>query len=300
MKASEFAELLLLGAIWGASFMLMKEAVPAFGVFALVELRALGATLCLLPLVFLKRQGADLIKYWPQLLFVGVVNTAVPFCLFNYALLHLDAGLAAILNATAPMFGVLIAYLYLKESITWLGILGIAMGFAGVVLISLEQVSAGSVSFLQAVLPVLAALAATLCYGISASYLKKYLSGAKPFAVAAGSQIFTAIVLAPIALYHLPVAPPSANAWLSALILAFLCTGLAYVMYFDLIAKIGASRAITVGYLVPLFGIFWGFVILDEILSLAAVMGGAFIIVGVMLATNSFAVLKRVIRQRDA
>ncbi|MFC4698558.1 DMT family transporter [Glaciecola siphonariae] len=294
MKTSDFAELLLLGAIWGASFMLMKEAVPAFGVFALVEIRALGATLCLLPLVLLKKQGGDLIRYWPKLFVVGLVNTAIPFCLFNYSLLHLNAGLGAILNATAPMFGVLVAYLYLRESIGWLGIGGIGLGFAGVVVITVGQTHVQG-DGLASALPVLAALAATLCYGIAASYLKRHLSQAKPFAIAAGSQIFTAIILAPFALYHLPEVMPSSSAWISGLTLAFLCTGLAYVMYFDLIAKIGASRSMTVGYLVPLFGIFWGVVILDEVLSLSSIFGGSMILLGVMMATNAWAIFKRLL-----
>jgi drug/metabolite transporter (DMT)-like permease len=293
LKASEFAELLLLGAIWGASFMLMKEAVPAFGVFALVELRALAATLCLMPLVLLKRQGGELLEYWPKLLLVGVVNTAVPFCLFNYALLHLDAGLAAILNAMAPMFGVLIAYLYLKESIGWKGVLGIGFGFVGVVIISLEQKLTGDEDALATLLPIFAALAATLCYGMTASYLRKHLASAKPFVLAAGSQMFAAVVLLPFALMNLPETMPSQSAWIKALTLAFLCTGIAYVMYFDLIAKIGASRAMTVGYLVPLFGIFWGVVILDEVLSLQSIVGGSLILLGVMMATNAWSILKR-------
>jgi drug/metabolite transporter (DMT)-like permease len=296
LKTSDFAELLLLGAIWGASFMLMKEAVPAFGIFALVELRALAATLCLMPLVFYKGQGGDLIKHWPKLLFVGVINTAIPFCLFNYALLHLDAGLGAILNATAPMFGVVIAYLYLKESIGWKGLFGIGLGFAGVVMISLEQKAGSQARAITSLLPIFAALGATFCYGITASYLKKHLADARPFAVAAGSQMFTAIVLLPFALMNLPDTMPTLSAWMSGLILAFLCTGLAYVMYFDLISKIGASRAITVGYLVPLFGIFWGVVILDEVLSLQSILGGSLILLGVMMATNALSIVKKLLK----
>lgn len=299
MKASDFAELLLLGAIWGASFMLMKEAVPAFGVFALVELRALGATICLLPLVLFKRQGGDLIRYWPKLLLVGVFNTAIPFCLFNYALLHLDAGLAAILNATAPMFGVLIAYLYLREAIGWVGILGVALGFAGVVLISIGQTNMQTQG-VASLLPVMAAMVATFCYGFVASYLKRYLSEAKPFAIAAGSQIFAAIALAPLAIYHFPETMPSISAWASGLTLAFVCTGIAYVMYFDLISKIGASRSMTVGYLVPLFGIFWGVVVLDEVLSLLSVLGGSLILLGVMMATNAWAVFRRILAAKKS
>jgi drug/metabolite transporter (DMT)-like permease len=109
LRFQDFAELIFLGGIWGASFMLIKSAAPEFGIFALVEIRALGAMLMLIPLVFFKRQQKDLFKYWPQLLVVGALNTAIPFCLFNYSLLQIEAGLAAILNGTAPMFGILVA-----------------------------------------------------------------------------------------------------------------------------------------------------------------------------------------------
>ena len=289
MRAQDFAELLFLGGIWGASFILIKWAAPELGVFALVEIRALGATLMLIPFVYMKRQQNDLFQYWPQLLVVGLLNTAVPFCLFNYSLLHIEAGLAAILNGTAPMFGVLVAYLYVKETITWWGLVGILLGFAGVVLISYDQSTAADASLL----PVLAILLATLCYGIAASYLKAKLSHVKPFAIAGGSQLFAALVLLPFALLNLPSAMPSAQAMSSALVLAFVCTGLAYVLYFDLIAKIGASKALTVGYLVPLFGVLWGYIILDESLSTKALFGGGLVLLGVMLATNILVKLKR-------
>ncbi len=285
MKAIEFAELILLGAIWGASFLLMKWAVPEIGVFALVEFRAVAATIMLLPIVYLKKQQGDLYQYWPHLLFVGVLNTAIPFCLFNYALVHIEAGLAAILNGTAPMFGVIVAYLYLKESIGKLGLLGVLFGFFGVVLISYEQSTGQEAS----IVPVICILIATLCYGITASYLKKHLGHVKPFAIAAGSQFFCSLILLPLALIYFPSQIPTIKAGVSALILGFISTGLAYILYFDLIAKVGASKAITVGYLVPLFGILWGYAVLNETLSAMQLSGGGFIIIGVMLATNVFA-----------
>lgn len=291
MKTQDSAELLLLGAIWGASFMLMKEAVPAFGVFALVEFRAIGATLCLLPLVFLKRQQSDLVKHWKKLFVVGLLNTAIPFSLFNYAMYYLDAGLAAILNATAPMFGVVVAWLYLKEKIGYWGMLGVLLGFVGVVIISIDPSTSHKASFLSSLLPILAALAAAICYALSASYLKRHLSNAKPFAVAAGSQIASILLLFPLAITHLPTAMPSSDAWIAAVILAVFCTGLAYVMYFDLIDKIGPSKAITVGYLLPFFGIMWGVTVLDETLTLKQIIGSACVIVGVLLATNAMKVL---------
>lgn len=289
MRIQDFAKLLFLGAIWGSSFMLIKWAAPEFGIFALVEVRAFGASMLLIPFVFFKRQQHDLLKYWPQLLVVGLLNTAIPFCLFNYSLLHIEAGLAAILNGTAPMFGMLVAYLFLKETIGWLGLVGVLLGFAGVVLISYAQAINANAS----VIPVLAILLATLCYGIAASYLKHSLSHVKPFAIAAGSQFFAALVLLPLALTNMPEAMPSSKALVSAVVLAFVCTGLAYVLYFDLIAKIGASRALTVGYLVPLFGVLWGYIILNESLTVRELAGGALVIIGVMLATNIFARFKR-------
>jgi drug/metabolite transporter (DMT)-like permease len=289
LKAQDFAKLLILGAIWGASFMLIKWSAPEIGIFALVEIRALGATLLLIPFVFIKRQQRDLFQYWPQLLIVGLLNTAIPFCLFNYSLLHIEAGLAAILNGTVPMFGVVVAYFYVKETIGWWGLVGVLLGFAGVVLISYEQTTGAEAGLV----PVLAILLATLCYGIVASYLKIKLSHVKPFAIAGGSQFFASLVLLPLALLNLPEAMPSSRAISSALVLAFVCTGLAYVLYFDLIAKIGASRAITVGYLVPLFGVLWGYIILNESLSTTELAGGGLVLLGVMLATNILARFKR-------
>ncbi|MEM0912328.1 MAG: EamA family transporter [Pseudomonadota bacterium] len=289
MKAKDFAELLLLGAIWGASFMLMKEAVPAFGVFALVEFRAIGATLCLLPLVFLKKQQVDLIKHWKGLFVVGLLNTAIPFSLFNYAMYYLDAGLAAILNATAPMFGVIVAWLYLKEKIGYWGVIGILLGFVGVVIISVDPSSSSKASLL----PILAALGAAICYAIAASYMKRHLSNAKPFAVAAGSQIASIVLLLPFAITNMPSAMPDTNAWIAATVLAVICTGLAYVMYFDLIDKVGPSKAIAVGYLLPFFGIMWGVTLLDETLTLKQIIGSGCVIIGVLMVTNAVNMLKQ-------
>lgn len=289
MKAKDFAELMLLGLIWGASFMMIKWAAPEFGVFLLVEIRALGATLLLIPFVWFYKQQSDLINFWPKLLVVGLLNTAIPFCLFNYGMMHLEAGLGAILNGTAPMFGIIVAYLFLKEKIGVVGLIGVLLGFAGVVLISYEQTSGTAAGLL----PIIALLVATLCYGLATVYIKSQLSHAKPFAIAAGSQFFTALILLPIALFNLPDQLPSAKASYSALILAFVCTGLAYVLYFDLIAKIGASKALIVGYLVPLFGVIWGYIVLNESLSIKELGGGALILLGVVLATNVLSNFKR-------
>jgi drug/metabolite transporter (DMT)-like permease len=262
--------------------MLMKATVPSFGVFALVEVRASLAALFLLPVVYFTKQFADLTGNWAKLLFVGAVNTAIPFCLFSYTSVHLDAGLTAILNATAPMFGAIIAFFYLQDRIGLQGVIGIFLGFLGVVVISQDNQSSSPVTLI----PVLSALVATCCYGIAACFMKKHLSGVKPFAIAAGSQVFAALLLMPLAIVTWPSVNPDLTTWGAALVLAVLCTGVAYIMYFDLIAKVGASQAMTVGYLVPVFGIFWGMVILDETLSAYAITGGSMIILGVMITTG--------------
>jgi drug/metabolite transporter (DMT)-like permease len=172
------------------------------------------------------------------------------------------------------MFGAIIAFFYLQDRIGLHGVIGIFLGFLGVVVISQDNQSTTPVTLI----PVLSALVATCCYGIAACYMKKHLSGVKPFAIAAGSQVFAALLLMPLAVYTWP--------WGAALILAVLCTGVAYIMYFDLIAKVGASQAMTVGYLVPVFGIFWGMVVLGETLSAYAITGGSMIILGVMITTG--------------
>ena len=281
MKTSHLFELLLLGAIWGASFMLMKTTVDDFGVFGMVEGRALLAAIFLMPFVIIARQWSDMRLHWRKLAVVGAFNTAIPFSLFAYAADKLEVGLNAILNGTAPMFGALLAYFYLQEKIGKVGILGLITGFAGVVIIS-QQTHASEV----ALLPIATALGAACCYGIAACYIKKHLGDAKPFAIAAGSQIFSTLAILPLCLMNLPSQMPSFDAWRDLAILALICTGLAYVIYFDLIAKIGASKAITVAYLVPLFGIVWGLLLLDERLSEQTMLGGALILFGVMLTTG--------------
>jgi drug/metabolite transporter (DMT)-like permease len=260
----------------------MREATPEFGVYGLVETRTVLATLFLLPFVFLKKQWKDITQHWPHIAVVGVINTAIPFALFNYSSLHLEAGYNSILNATAPMFGAVIAFLWLAEKLTKMAVFGLFVGFVGVVQLSWAKLTDGDVSFV----PIATALLATLCYGLTASYMKRFLQSIRPLAIAAGSQLFASIVLVPFALLTWPNEMPSQVAWLQAFTLAFVCTGLAYILYFDLIATEGPARAITVAYLVPLFGVIWGGIFLNERLSLPEYIGGSCIILGVALTNG--------------
>jgi drug/metabolite transporter (DMT)-like permease len=287
VKAADLAELVALAAIWGASFLFMRVAAPEFGPVTLTALRVAGAAACLLPLALWHRHAAALRTHWKPLAVVGVVNSAAPFVLFSIAALALNAGLSAIFNATAPMWGALIAWLWLGDRLSASRVAGLALGFVGVVVLAWDKASLRPGDHgVSAALAIVACLGATLCYGLGANYTKKHLTGVPPLAVAAGSQIAATAVLALPAWWLAPVALPGATAWLNLLGLAVLCTGLAYLMYFRLIAHVGASRAITVTYLIPLFAVLWGALFLGEALSTSMAAGGAIVLAGTALATG--------------
>ena len=182
------------------------------------------------------------------------------------------------------MFGAVVAWLWLGDKLTKVSVTGLLLGFAGVTVISQQKLGEGEIS----ILPILTALLATTGYGIAACMMKKWLQGVKPLVVATGSQAMASIMLAPFALATLPSVMPSANAWLNAVALAVVGTGIAYILYFKLIADIGPSKAITVAYLVPLFGIIWGVLFLHEHLSVQTIAGGLMILCGVALTTGVF------------
>jgi drug/metabolite transporter (DMT)-like permease len=287
VSAWQVGELLLLGAIWGASFLFMRLGAAEFGAFALTALRVGGGALVLLPLVLMHRQGAAVRRHaWP-IAVVGVLNSAVPYLMFSVAALGINAGLSSILNATAPLWSVLIGGLWLKERLTPTRLLGVFLGFAGVLMLAWDKASFKPGEHgVSAAVAIAACLLATCCYGIAANYTKRTLGGAPPLAVAAGSQVAASLVLAAPAMWTWPAVIPSATAWAALAALAVLCTGFALLLYFRLIAHLGASRAITVTFLIPLFGLLWGALFLGEAVTLAMVLGCAVILVGTSLVTG--------------
>jgi len=289
MGLRDIAALLLLASIWGGSFIFMRVAAPEFGIYVLVAIRTVLATCVLLPILMMTGGVNQIFRYWFPIALVGLANTAVPFVLFNYSSLHLEAGVNAILNATAPMFGALVAWLWLGDKLTPTAIAGLALGFLGVTVISQQKLGEGNISFV----PILTALLATTCYGIAASMMKRWLQGVRPLVVATGSQAMASIMLAPFALSTLPATMPSTNAWLNAVALAILGTAIAYILYFKLIANVGPAKAISVAYMVPLFGIIWGVLFLQEHLSLQTIVGGVMILTGVALTTGVIGMIKR-------
>lgn len=283
MITKPLIELPLLAAIWGASFIFMKIGGPDFGPFLFMAMRTLVASLFLLPLVYLKKQQSALIGYSQKIFIVGLLNTAIPFVLFGWATLSLSAGNTAVLNGTTPMFGAIIAYFWLKDKLSLSAIIGICIGFLGVYFLMFDKITTNTGNV---ILPTLAVMLAAFCYGLSANYTKKYLQGISPLALAAGSQISATIVLLPISMFFLPSALPSNSSIMAVIALGIMCTGIAYIMFFRLIAAIGPAKTISVTYLIPIFGIIWGVIFLDESVTFWTFVGGGLIFTGVALTTG--------------
>jgi len=283
VKTSDLGELITLAALWGASFLFMRMGAAEFGPVALAAVRVGGAALFLLPLLHLRGQVGALRRHWRPIFVVGITNSALPFLCFSYAALAITAGLSSIFNAATPLFGAVIAWLWLHDRLGPTRIAGLAIGFAGVVGLAWEKASfkPGGSGW-----AIVACLAATLLYGLSASFTKKRLQGVPPLAVAAGSQLSAALVLVLPAAWLWPATPPSAAAWGTAAVLAVLCTGVAYLLYFRLIAHIGAANAIAVTFLIPAFAVLWGWLFLGEPLTPAMALGCAVILLGTSLATG--------------
>ena len=283
MRLRDVAELVLLAAIWGAAFLLMRMGAGQFGPAALAGVRVTGAALCLLPLLALRGQMHELRRHWRPIFVVGIINSALPFLLFSYAALSISAGLASIFNSTSPLFGAVVAWLWLKDRLTPMRVLGLALGFAGVLWLAWDKASfkPGGTGW-----AIVACLCASALYGLGASYAKRHLGDIAPLAVATGSQVSAALaLLLPAALFW-PSVAPAQSAWVAAALLAVVCTGLAYILYFRLIANAGAANAIAVTFLVPVFAVLWGALFLGEAVTLSMLIGGAVILLGTGLTTG--------------
>lgn len=285
MRRSDVLELLTLAALWGGSFLFMRVAAPPFGPVALIALRVAIASCFLVPMLIWRGGMGALRMHWPHLLAVGVLNSAIPFCLFAYAELTLTAGFASVLNAAAPLFAAIVAFTWLGDRMSPLRVLGLAIGFIGVIVL----VGGSSViDAKQGSLAVAAALSATVLYGVASGYTKRFLTGVPPLAVATGSQLAAAIGLAPLAYWLWPAQTPTGNVWLHVIALGIACTGVAYILFFRLIAHVGPTRAVSVTFLIPVFGVLWGILFLGEALTLNMVIGCAVILFGTSLSTGVF------------
>ncbi|MEB4589460.1 DMT family transporter [Candidatus Thiothrix sp. Deng01] len=283
MTPRNLFDLLLLAALWGGSFLFMRYAAPAFGAVPLIWLRVAIAAACLLPLLWWRGQLGILWSRAGAMLVVGVFNSALPFVLFAWALLSISAGLASILNAVTPIFTALIALLWLGERLNKSQAAGLLIGFVGVLLLAADKADfkPGGSGW-----AIVAMLGATLSYGFVANYMRRTLVGVPSLAAAAGAKLMASLVLSPLAYWFWPAVMPDLKAWLAVVCLGVGSTALAFVLFFRLLTEIGAARAVTVTFLVPVFGVLWGKLFLGETITTPMLLGGAVIVLGTALATG--------------
>lgn len=273
----------MLAAVWGSSFMFMRIATPEFGPISLIAVRLFISAAVLLPILLHRKEFRLVLKSWPKFLWSGLATTAIPFTLFSYVTLSLTAGNTSLLNATVPMFSAAIAWYWLKEKLTGIGIAGLALGFVGVFVLATPE---GGSSMLL-LIPVMAGLIAAALYGYGSCFTRIHMQGYAPLTITAGTQFFAALFLVPFGLFFWPDAAPSTGSWLSVISLGVFCTALSLVFFFHLLQQIGVANTVSVAYLIPVFGILWGYIFLDEVLTSGMLIGGAGIFIGVALTTSS-------------
>lgn len=280
-------DFVVLAAIWGSSFLFMRVGAVEFGPLPTAAVRVTIAALFLLPIVWMRGLLPELHKNWRRVFVIGMLNSGIPFACFSFALLSITTGLSAILNATVPMFGALVAWLWLKDKPTSSRVLGLVIGFAGVAMLAWDKATfKPDASGIAPGWAVLACLLACVCYGISASYTKRYLGGLPPLVTAAGSQIGATLGLALPAVWLWPQQMPGTHAWLALLAVGVLCTGLAYILFFRLIENAGPPRALSVTFLVPVFAVLYGALFLGESVTPWMLLCAAVIVCGTALSTG--------------
>jgi len=291
VKLRHFIELLILAAIWGASFMFMRVAAPEFGATALASYRMVFAALTLSPIlvyyVYNKNwlsdrtaQAENLSLTAPprstkvifaHIFIIGIISAAIPMYFFAYAATNLDAGFSSIMNV-------------FNNRLSKLAIVGLFLGFLGVFVLSMDKLSW---DFTDQIKGILAIICATSFYGLSANYSKQMLTGIKPLFIASGSLFGSALLMLPILIYTTPnVMTISPLAWLMLIGLSVVSTGVAYVLYYRIIEHSGPTNAMMVTFLIPIFGVFFGYIFLGEQLSINILWGVLLILIGVSLTTG--------------
>jgi drug/metabolite transporter (DMT)-like permease len=282
MSTANLLRLIFLAAIWGGSFLFMRIAAPVLGAAVLIEYRVLFAALFLAVIGFFLKKKLDLRAHWKHYLILGLFNSAIPFLMFAFAARTLSASLLAVLNATTPLWGTLIAAVWSRHMVGAKVMLGLALGTCGVaLLVGFDHVSAKP----GAGIAIAAVLFASFNYGIASNYAKQAKT-VEPFANAHGSMWASALLVLPVVPFFPAPAEPTIGIMGAVIALGVLCSGVAYLIYFRLIQDVGPSSALTVTFLSPLFGILWGMLFLGETVGWYTFVGAAIVIAGTALVTG--------------
>jgi drug/metabolite transporter (DMT)-like permease len=285
MNTASFLRLLLLAAIWGGSFLFMRIGAPVLGPAVMIEYRVGFAALFLAIVALLLKKPLNLRLHWKHYLVLGCFNSALPFLLFAYAAQTLSASILSVLNATAPIWGALITALWMRQPLAPRTLLGLVLGMSGVaLLVGFDRIATHS----GAGAAIAAALLAAFSYGIATNYSRSAKSAAtvEPFANAHGSMWAASFLVLPALAFFPAPATPTLGVMGAMVTLGVLCSGVAYLLYFRLVQDVGATSALTVTFLVPLFGILWGRLFLAETIGWHTIVGSAIVITGTALVTG--------------
>lgn len=281
---------MLLGAVWGASFLFIKLSLESFAPATIVALRIAGGAV-LLNLV-LYQQGHQLpitLRAWIDMFLVGIVGMVIPFFLIGWGEQHISSSLAAILVATTPLFTLLIVYLWTREeSLGLLRTTGVLLGFVGVgVALQIYQLDLASASTQGQ----FAVLGASLCYGVSATYARQVFRGMPAMVPAAGTMIGGALCITPVSLLidGVPTFTPTSTALVGIVGLTLLSTVMAYILYYWTLERIGPARTTMVTYLIPIFALVYGWLWLRESIGVHTLLGLVLVLAGIMVANSTFA-----------
>lgn len=280
MRPRDIFRLLLLAALWGGSFVFLRVVAPALGAIVTADLRVLIAWAALA--LYLRYAGVSIAwrQFWRQYLVIGMFNAALPFFLFAFAALHIPASYSALLNATSPFFGALFAWFWLGERFTWYKGAGFVLGIAGVGLVTGVAASTAGTPALWAIG---ACLLSALCYGFAGVYAKKFAAAANPRAIATASQLLAGLLLLPLTPLAPPPGPVTLFIMVNMVLFALLSSGVAFLLYYRLIADIGPTKSLTVTFLMPAFTMLWAALFLGERVTAEMILGGIAILAGTAL-----------------
>ena len=273
--------LTILGALWGSAFMFIKVATPEFGPVALVNSRLIIASFIFLPILLQKKYIHLLSPIWKQILVLAILNNAIPFTLFSFASYGADSNILAILNATTAFNTMIIAYIWIGENVSFKQLFGLLLGFIGIFILVNPQNSETTL------ISSMSALLASFFYSYSTVYIQRQSVNANKMVLIGWSIIFSAIIMLPVTIFYLPDTIPSISAIGSAIWLGAISTGIGFLGYVRLIDKIGAVKTSTVAYFLPVFGIIWGAIFLDEIISSTIIIGCLIVLIGIYFANSN-------------
>ena len=281
MELKDWILLTALAAIWGSAFMFIKISAVDFGPILLVTLRLLIAGLVFMPFLLRKKKRSLFKAYLPAIIIIAIVSNAMPFTMFAYASLGATSNMLGILNGTTAFLTTIIAYFWLKEAVTSKQIIGLLLGFVGVLI--LVNPSNGSTTLIAS----MCAMIGSLCYAFNAAYLQKYHSNSDKIVLIGWSMLFGGFFMIPLASFNLPNSIPDTNSILALFWLAVISTGVGYLAYVRLIDRIGAVKTVTLTYLLPVFSIIWGAIFLQEQITIFILGGFIFVMMGMYFANTS-------------